>query len=121
MSPPQPAQNPAHPTASADAVFAALADPTRRAVLSRLASAPATATELAAGLPITRQAIAKHLAVLADAGLVEAHRHGRETRYHVTPEPLSAAMGWMVEVGAAWDRRLARLHALLDGGTAGEG
>ena len=100
--------------ASTDAVFAALADPTRRAVFARLAGAPATATQLAADLPITRQAVAKHLTVLADAGLVESARHGRETRYRITPQPLTAAMDWMVHVGAAWDGRLARLHRLLD-------
>jgi len=95
-------------------VFAALADPTRRAVLHAVAGAgSATATELAGDLPVTRQAVVKHLQALAEAGLVAAERHGREQRYRVTPEPINGAMAWMVEVGAAWDARLARLSQRL--------
>ncbi len=92
-----------------DAVFSALGDGHRRALLSALSSAPSTATELAVGLPISRQAVAKHLAALADAGLVESERSGREVRYRMTPEPLSGAVTWMAEVGARWDERLASL------------
>jgi ArsR family transcriptional regulator, cadmium/lead-responsive transcriptional repressor len=93
-----------------DDVFAALADPTRREVLRSLSQRPElTASRLAGELPITRQAVAKHLAALQRAGLVEPHREGRETRYRLTPAPLADAMGWMADVGAAWDRRLARL------------
>ena len=73
----------------------------------------ATATELAAGLPVSRQAVAKQLTALADAGLLRATRAGRETRYEVTPEPLGDAVAWMVEVGSAWDARLARLERSL--------
>ncbi len=73
----------------------------------------ATATELAAELPVTRQAVAKQLAMLADAGLLRATRSGRETRYAVTPEPLHDAVAWMADVGGAWDERLARLGASL--------
>jgi len=69
--------------------------------------------ELSAELPITRQAVSKHLATLRDAGLVEAERSGRETRYRLTPEPLERAAAWMVDVGAEWDRRLAALRRLL--------
>ena len=97
-------------------VFAALADPTRRAVLHAVAVAAtgsATATELAAHLPVSRQAVVKHLQALAEAGLVAAERHGREQRYRVTPEPISGAMEWMADVGAAWDARLARLSKRL--------
>jgi DNA-binding transcriptional ArsR family regulator len=95
-----------------DAVFAALADPTRRAVLSSLSARPElTASRLAVELPITRQAVTKHLAALHRAGLVQARREGRETRYEVTPAPLEDAMGWMAEVGGRWDERLARLAA----------
>ena len=68
-----------------------------------------TASRLAGELPITRQAVAKHLAALQRAGLVEPRREGRETRYTLTPAPLVDAMGWMAEVGADWDQRLARL------------
>ena len=73
----------------------------------------ATATELAADLPVTRQAVAKQLSALADAGLLRATRVGRETRYAVTPEPLADAVAWMTEVGAQWDDRLARLGRTL--------
>ena len=71
----------------------------------RQPAAAATATELAADLPVTRQAVAKHLAVLAGAGLVAARREGRETRYRPTPAPLGEAIGWMTGVGAQWDER----------------
>ena len=91
-------------------LFAALADPTRRQVIRSLSGAePVTASGLAAELPITRKAIAKHLGALERAGLVEPHREGRETRYRLTPEPLDGAIAWMEEVGARWDRSLARL------------
>jgi DNA-binding transcriptional ArsR family regulator len=101
--------------ANADAVFAALADPTRRGIYRELASGRAdTASALARTLPITRQAVSKHLAALADAGLVESQRDGRETRYRPTPEPLRDATAWMAEVGALWDTRLAALARLVE-------
>ena len=90
-------------------VFAALADSTRRGLLSELGRQPATATALAAELPISRQAVVKHLGALADAGLVKRERAGREVVYRLTPAPLSDAVGWMAEVGGQWDTRLARL------------
>ncbi len=90
-------------------VFAALADPSRRHLLEALARREATATELAADLPVTRQAVAKHLTALRDAGLVDTRRTGRETRYRLTPGPLEEALGWIAEVGDAWDARLAAL------------
>ncbi len=92
-------------------MFGALSDPTRRALLRTIAVQPeATATELAAGLPISRQAVLKHLAALADAGLVDRERAGREVRYRITPQPLSDAVSWMADVGAQWDKRLAALE-----------
>lgn len=95
-------------------VFGALADPHRRTLLETLARRDtATQTELAAELPVTRQAVAKHLAALADAGLVEARREGRESRYRLTPGPLSDAMTWLATVGAAWDERLGALQRHL--------
>jgi DNA-binding transcriptional ArsR family regulator len=98
-------------------VFDALADPNRRYVVEALAEREtATATELAAELPVTRQAVAKHLAALNEAGLVESRREGRETRYELTPGPLGAAMDWMASVGAEWDSRLAALRKHLTGG-----
>ena len=100
-----------------DAVFAALADPTRRRLLGRLAEQQsATATELAAAEPVSRQAIVKHLHSLDEAGLVAPSRTGREVRYALTPEPLEDAVGWMATVGAQWDRRLARLRGRLEAG-----
>jgi len=92
-------------------VFAALGDATRRDVLAEVAArGSATATELAAGFPVSRQAVAKHLAVLAGAGLVAAQREGRETRYRPTPAPLGEAIAWMTGVGGEWDERLAALR-----------
>lgn len=93
-----------------DDVFAALSDPTRREVLRSVAQRPdLTASRLAGELPITRQAVAKHLMALQKAGLVEPRKEGRETKYTLTPAPLMDAMDWMAETGAAWDSRLARL------------
>jgi DNA-binding transcriptional ArsR family regulator len=92
-------------------VFAALGDPTRRTVLREVSvRGSATATELAVPLGVSRQAVAKHLTVLADAGLVNARREGRETRYRPTPAPMGDAISWMAEVGGAWDERLAALE-----------
>jgi ArsR family transcriptional regulator, cadmium/lead-responsive transcriptional repressor len=103
------------PQDPAGAVFGALSDPTRRALLAAIASQPhATATELAAELPISRQAVAKHLTALGDAGLIEHERTGREVHYHLTPEPLSDAVSWMAEVGGQWDQRLATLRRMLE-------
>jgi DNA-binding transcriptional ArsR family regulator len=102
-------------TDPADAVFDALADPMRRRLLSRLSDEPATATELAAHLPISRQAVTKHLAALSRAGLLERERTGRDVRYRVTPAPLSQAVGWMADVGGQWDDRLARLAQTFGG------
>ena len=97
---------------SEEPVFQALSDPTRRQLLTRLSEGgPATATQLAAELPITRQAVVKHLDALRDAHLVTSAREGREVRYTVTPEPLADAVGWIADVGAQWDSRLASLQA----------
>lgn len=96
-------------------MFAALADPTRREIAQLLADeGPQTQTELARRLPITRQGIAKHLSALADAGLVEASRAGRESRYRLTPAPFAAAALWMAALGAEWDKRLESLRRLLE-------
>jgi DNA-binding transcriptional ArsR family regulator len=97
-----------------DAVFAALADPTRRRVLERLAAgSTVTASGLAAQLPITRQAVAKHLAALSRARLVRSARVGRETRYSLDAAPLEDAARWIARVGAEWDGRLGELQRLL--------
>jgi DNA-binding transcriptional ArsR family regulator len=98
-----------------DNVFGALADPTRRGLMERLvAEGPATATNLVNGLPVTRQAVVKHLQVLAEAGLVTAARQGREVRYAAEADALGPALAWMAATGSAWDRRLDRLQHRLD-------
>jgi DNA-binding transcriptional ArsR family regulator len=95
-------------------VFGALGDRNRRRLLEALSErGPATATELAAELPVTRQAVSKHLGALARAGLVTSERTGREAHYRVTPEPLEEAVAWMARVGGEWDRRLAALRRYL--------
>jgi DNA-binding transcriptional ArsR family regulator len=102
-------------TDAAGAVFAALADPTRRSLVRSVAvDGPVTATELAEQLPISRQAVAKHLGALRDAGLVSGEKAGRETRYRLTPEPFDAATAWMADVGLQWDRRLGALRRHLE-------
>ncbi len=95
-------------------VFAALADENRRRLLDLVAErGDATATELARELPVTRQAVAKHLAALEDAGLVTSRRAGRETRYRLAPGGLAGAAGWLATAGAKWDTRLAELEDYL--------
>jgi DNA-binding transcriptional ArsR family regulator len=96
-------------------VFDALGDPTRRHIVESLARGEASATQLAADLPVTRQAVAKHLAALRDVGLVESRRQGRETLYRVNAAPLDAAAAWIVRVGGEWDERLERLRSLVEG------
>jgi len=96
-----------------DAVFQALADPTRRAVMRMLSDGPRTATEIAERLPVSRQAVSKHLVALDEAGLVRGERAGREVRYRLTPRPMAGALSWMTEVGAEWDERLERLRRHL--------
>jgi len=98
----------------ADAVFAALADPTRRALVETLAASPATATVLAKDLPMSRQAVAKHLALLSSAELVSSERRGRETRYTLRPEPLREVSRWVERVGDEWADRLSRLERAVE-------
>jgi DNA-binding transcriptional ArsR family regulator len=94
-----------------DAIFAALGDATRREVIRALSqNGPSTATGLAANLPVTRQAVIKHLNALADAGLVTATRRGRERLYQISPRPLTDAVSWIADLGARWDERLAALR-----------
>ena len=101
--------------ADVDEVLTALADPTRRRVLDAIAAhGETTATKLAAELPISRQAVVKHLVVLDRAGLVAGRRQGREMRYTVQPDRLDAAARWLSERAAAWDARLARIKRLAE-------
>ena len=94
-------------------LFGVLADPTRRDVLERLVhDGPDTATRLAAGFPLTRQAIVRHLQALAVAGLVCAERDGREVRYRATTDRLAELVAELAAAGPKWDQRLERLRAV---------
>ena len=102
-----------------DAVFVALGDPTRRLLLERLGvHGEATATRLAAELPVSRQAVVKHLGVLNHAGLVTGRRQGKEMRYAVRPDRLTATARWLTVVATEWDRRLAAIRRLAETGPA---
>jgi DNA-binding transcriptional ArsR family regulator len=99
---PSPAQD-----ALIEVVLAALADPTRRRILDGLSAAGgATATLLAQDLPVSRQAVVKHLAVLHEAELVVARKAGREVRYSVAPASLAATARWMTDLASDWERPL---------------
>ena len=94
-------------------VFDALGDPTRRHIVESLSRQEASATQLASELPVTRQAVSKHLTALREAGLVESRKQGRETLYRVNADPLDDAVAWIVRVGGEWDARLERLRGLV--------
>jgi DNA-binding transcriptional ArsR family regulator len=96
-------------------VFAALGDETRWSILAALGEGDASASALAGRLPVTRQAIAKHLAVLQEVGLVEPVRAGREVRYRIVGAQLSATARRLDAVGAEWDRRLAAIKEIAEG------
>jgi DNA-binding transcriptional ArsR family regulator len=98
-----------------DSVLVALADPTRRQLLDLLAAqGEATATTLAERLPVSRQAVVKHLAVLDAAGLVSGGRVGREVRYSVRSAALDVTARWMAALAADWDRRLGKIKRLAE-------
>ena len=98
-----------------EGLFSALADGTRREVFRHLVEqGPASATELARHLPVSRQAIAKHLSVLGEAGLVERHAAGREIHYAANTERLGDVVRWVAEVGAEWEQRLERLRRRME-------
>lgn len=102
-------------TDSAEELLAAVAEPSRRRLLDVLLTrGEATPTALAGELPFTRQAVAKHLAVLQRAGLVEARRDGREVRYTVRAERLDRAAQAMADVAARWDDRLRKIKAIAE-------
>ena len=96
-------------------VFAALGDETRWSILEALGHGEASASALALRLPVTRQAIARHLAVLHDVGLVEPVRSGREVQYRVLGSQLSATARRLDALGAEWDRRLAAIKEIAEG------
>ena len=100
------------------AVFACLADQSRRQVIGVLASrGEASTTAIADQLAITRQAVAKHLTTLDEVGLVSARRVGREVRYRLRPGPLRLAARWLEGTAGAWDDRLTAVKAALEQGT----
>jgi DNA-binding transcriptional ArsR family regulator len=97
---------------SVETVIGALADPTRRRVLETLAAYPAaSASALARELPVSRQMVLKHLAVLHESGLVSSVRSGREVLFQVQSAPLSETADWLSSLAAQWDSRLADLKA----------
>ncbi|HEX3814777.1 MAG TPA: helix-turn-helix transcriptional regulator [Mycobacteriales bacterium] len=98
-------------------VLTALADPTRRQLLDRLAAhGETTATVLSAELPVSRQALVKHLSVLENVGLVRSRRDGRERRYAVRPEQLVDTARWMNDVADRWSTRLDAIRRIAEGG-----
>jgi DNA-binding transcriptional ArsR family regulator len=100
---------------SVDSVLVALADPTRRQLLDLLAAhGEATATTLAQRLPVSRQAVVKHLAVLDAAGLVSGGRVGREVRYAVRPAALNSTARWLAALASDWDQRLANIKRIAE-------
>jgi DNA-binding transcriptional ArsR family regulator len=95
-----------------ETVFTALADPTRRMVLGARAAQPAaSASALARELPVSRQMVLKHLAVLQESGLVSSARAGREVLFQVRSAPLVETADWLSSLAAQWDSRLAVLKA----------
>jgi DNA-binding transcriptional ArsR family regulator len=97
------------------AIFRALADPTRRAVLERLAGREMTVTELGAGFSISQPAISQHLATLRRAGLVHERRRGRYAYYRAAPDGLSPLAGWIERYRAFWPARIEKLKGVLEG------
>ncbi|MGW9135218.1 ArsR/SmtB family transcription factor [Streptomyces sp. NPDC055681] len=103
------------PGEAVDSVLGALADPMRRQLLDLLAAqGEVSATALAERVPVSRQAVVKHLAVLDAAGLVSGRRVGREVRYAVRPAALDATARWMAALAADWDRRLAHIKRVAE-------
>jgi DNA-binding transcriptional ArsR family regulator len=97
------------------ALFAALGDPTRLGLIVRLADGmERSIVQMGEGLPITRQAIAKHLDVLHSAGLVRRTKSGREVHFALRREAIEEARGWLEAVGAQWDGTLARFKAFVE-------
>lgn len=96
-------------------VFNALADPTRRDIISTLtADGARTATQLSQNMRITRQGVTKHLNILIEAQLISTGKQGREVYYNLTPKPLTNATQWITEIEALWDKRLASLRHLVE-------
>jgi DNA-binding transcriptional ArsR family regulator len=95
---------------SVEQVCAALADPTRRQLLEALGQQPpSSATTLAAQVPVSRQAVVRHLQILRDCALVSSHKVGKEVLFEVRPDQLAATASWMTTLAATWTERLTRL------------
>jgi DNA-binding transcriptional ArsR family regulator len=102
-------------SSNADDLWEAMADPTRRKLLDLLvARGQATATTLTADMPVSRQAISKHLVILQRVGLIDSHRQGREVRYEIREQRLAEATGALAEVANRWDRRLRAIKQLAE-------
>jgi DNA-binding transcriptional ArsR family regulator len=97
-----------------DATFAALADPTRRAILARLATGEASVSELAKPFAMSQPAISKHLKVLEYAGLISRSRDAQRRPCRLEPQTLADASGWLDHYREVWEQNFARLDALLD-------
>ena len=96
-------------------VFAALGDVTRLELISRLSDGEELSiTALTDGLDLTRQAITKHLQVLHHAGIVDSRRVGRESRYTIRPDPITAARDYLSQVSKQWDSAIARLRSAVE-------
>ena len=100
-------------TARLDAVFAALADPTRRAIIERLSSSEARVTEVAEPLPMSLNAVSKHIRVLEASGVVERHRKGRDHILSINARSLDEADGWIERMRRYWEERLDAMERLL--------
>ena len=97
-----------------DDLWSTIGDPTRRRMLDLLLDGDATATSLSTHLPVTRQAVAKHLAVLDRVGLVHATQAGRERRYQLDDAQFARAVAQLATIGSAWDGRLRRIKQLAE-------
>jgi DNA-binding transcriptional ArsR family regulator len=102
------------PAADLNATFAALADPTRRAILARLASGEATVSELARPFAMTQPAVSKHLKVLQRAGLISRDRDAQRRPSRLEPRPLAEASAWLDQYRRFWEASFARLDAVLE-------
>ena len=102
------------PPAQLDATFAALADPTRRAILARLAGGEASVAELARPFAMSQPAISKHLKVLERAGLISRRRHAQRRPRRLDPRPLAEATRWLERYRRYWEGNFQRLDAVLD-------
>jgi DNA-binding transcriptional ArsR family regulator len=101
-------------TSSLDGVFSALADPTRRRIVERLARGPLTVGEIAAGFPISQPAISRHVRVLEESGLLERRVSGRVHRCTLSPKAMHGASAWIEKQRAFWNATLDRLGDLLE-------